>query len=134
MGRVMALDPGTKRVGVAISDSGRTLGFPRPALSVDDGIYDAVAAIASEEMVDFIVIGRPTSLSGRETSSTEMADEFILRVQQAIPGVKCSFFDERLTTVSAQKSLREAGVRSKDQRPIIDSATAVVILQSFLDA
>jgi len=133
MARLLGLDPGTKRCGVAVSDSFQKMAFPRPALPVDDAIYTAITNLVIEEEIAGIVVGRPVSLAGNETASTEYADSFFAGLLSHLPEMAMEQFDERLTTHQAQRELSAAGVKAKDQRAVIDSAAAVVLLQTFLD-
>jgi putative Holliday junction resolvase len=134
MARLLGLDPGTRRCGVAISDSAQTMAFPRPALANDDSLLTQLALVVDDESVASIVIGRPVALSGNETSSTAFADEVFAKVAARFDGLDVVQFDERLTTRQAQRSLSSAGVKTKDHRQRIDSAAAVVMLQHFLDS
>jgi putative Holliday junction resolvase len=131
--RVLGLDPGSRRCGVAISDSARTMAFPRPALDVDDAVVAQIRHLVDEESVDLVVIGRPVALSGNETASTQMADEFFAEVSAVLGSVPALQWDERMTTQEAQRSLSEAGKRMKQHRERIDSAAAVIMLQNYLD-
>ena len=134
MARVVALDPGTKRVGVAVSDSTQSMAFPRPSLEMNDSIGDQVRSLVTEEQADTVVVGRPLSLAGTETASTAMADAFRTSLAVTLGGVDVVAVDERLTTVTAQQRLSSAGVSQRAQRAIVDSAAAVVLLQAYLDA
>ncbi|MHB1208547.1 MAG: Holliday junction resolvase RuvX [Acidimicrobiales bacterium] len=133
MSRILGVDPGTKRCGVAISDRAQSLAFPRPALAVTETLISVVRAIVDEEEVGLVVVGRPVALSGKETSSTEVADRLFGQLQEALAPLLVVQFDERLSTFQAQRSLSEAGIKARDQRSRIDSAAAVVILQNYLD-
>jgi len=133
MVRILGIDPGTKRCGVAITDSGETMAFPREALENGDDFVARVMSLASDEGVELIVVGRPVSLAGRETASTSFADALYARLSASadVPVVQ---HDERLTTTAAQRSLSDAGIKTKDHRARIDSAAAAVMLQHFADA
>jgi putative holliday junction resolvase len=132
MVRILGIDPGTKRCGIALTDSGETMAFPREAIAYDEGFAARVAHLVSEEHVELVVVGRPTSLAGSDTASTNFADELFARLSVALelPVVQ---HDERLTTLQAQRSLLQAGVKTKDHRERIDSAAAVVLLQDYAD-
>ena len=133
MARILGIDPGTKRCGVAVTDSGETMAFPRPALSFNEAIVDQVRMLVEEEFVAEVVVGRPLALSGAVTASTTFADELwhLLIEGLEVPVVQC---DERLTTTQAQRSLHETGATIKGSRDRIDSASAVVLLQHYIDA
>jgi putative Holliday junction resolvase len=132
MARVLGIDPGTKRCGIAITNPSRTMAFPRPAIPRDVETLTRLRVLIDEESVESIVIGRPIALSGKATASTNDADAFFEEVRElvAVPVVQ---WDERLTTRDAQKSLSEAGLSSKESRERIDSAAAVIMLQNYLD-
>jgi putative Holliday junction resolvase len=133
MARVLGIDPGTKRCGIAVTDSGPSMAFPRPALARDDTTMDRLRDLIDEESIAVIVIGRPLALSGRETMSTADADDFFSQVQQRFGEVSVVQWDERLTTHEAQKSLSEAGLTAKSSRARLDSAAAVIMLQNYVD-
>ena len=132
MARVLGIDPGTKRCGIAITNTAQTMAFPRPAVSRDSRIFERLGELIEEESIGTIVIGRPIALSGNETSSTTDADDFFSQVCEhvEIPVIQ---WDERLTTHEAQKSLSEAGLTTKESRQRVDSAAAVIMLQNYLD-
>ena len=133
MVRLLGIDPGTRRCGIALTDSAEILAFPRAALDFDDSFVNHVQRLVEAEGVGLVVMGRPVSLKGTITASTVFADELFARLsaQLLVPVVQ---HDERLTTTSAQRSLTSAGVKAKDHRGRVDSAAAVVMLQHFADA
>ncbi|CAB4856768.1 unannotated protein [freshwater metagenome] len=130
----MALDPGTRRIGIAVSNSGQTMAFPRECIIRDGDWLDTLTSLVREEDVHEILVGRPVALSGRETTSTAMAEEFLEEIRDCMPDVTFHLVDERLTTTSAAKQMALAGKSQKSQRKVIDSAAAVVLLQGVLDA
>jgi putative holliday junction resolvase len=134
VGRVIAVDPGSKRIGVAISDSARTLAFPRPSVVAGDAAVTEIAALVSAESADVVVVGRPLSLRGEAGAAVAAADELRGALVAALPGVAVVSVDERFTTTMATRALREAGHSSREQRDRVDSAAAVVLLQGYLDA
>jgi putative holliday junction resolvase len=132
MTRVLGIDPGSKRCGIAITDSRHSMAFPRPAIERDDRTLERLREFVDEEAVETIVIGRPVSLAGNETASTVDADAFFAQVREHVT-VPVIQFDERLTTRDAQKSLSGAGLTAKASRQRIDSAAAVIMLQNYID-
>ena len=130
----MALDPGTRRIGIAVANSGQTMAFPRECIIRDGDWLDTLTSLVREEDVHEILVGRPVALSGRETTSTAMAEEFLEEIRDCMPDVTFHLVDERLTTTSAAKQMALAGKSQKSQRKVIDSAAAVVLLQGVLDA
>lgn len=133
MARILGIDPGSRRCGVAITDSDQTMAFPRPALNVDDSLMGQISQLVEEEAVVLIVVGRPISLAGDETASTEEADELYRSIRERVHHATVVQWDERLTTVEAQRSLGRAGMNERKQRAHIDSAAAVIMLQHYLD-
>ena len=133
MGRLLGIDPGTKRCGVAVTDSAQTMAFPRPAVLVDEDVVAQLAAIVDEEMVEGVVVGRPLSLKGEVTASTMLADQLFGQLQTAL-AVWVVQSDERLTTTQAQRSFTDAGVSTKEARARIDSAAAVIMLEHYVEA
>ena len=134
MTRLMALDPGTRRIGVAVSNSGRSMAFPRECILREGDWVTILKLLVEDEEVHEIVVGKPVALSGRETSSTVMAAEFLEELRIAMPDIEFVVVDERLTTASAAKQMASAGKSQRAQRRDIDSAAAVVLLQGVLDA
>jgi putative holliday junction resolvase len=133
-GRVLALDPGERRIGIAVSNSQRSMAFPRDALLAGDGSLDALVRLIEEEEIVQVVIGLPKHLNGKEGSAAGKARALgrDLAARLEGQGVGVSLHDERLTTVSAQQSLRASGSTTKDQRSKVDSAAAAVLLESWL--
>jgi putative holliday junction resolvase len=135
-GRVMGVDVGTVRVGLALSDPTGTLASPletlRRAKSRSD--IDRLAALVLEHEVTEVVVGEPVHLSGASGASAQDASDYAQELADRIPDVPVILIDERLSTVTAANHLREGGIDSRKQRPVIDQAAAVVILQQFLDS
>lgn len=132
-GRVLALDFGTRRVGVAVSDP---LGLTAQAHSVLDGedpaLMDRIARLAAELGAERIVVGLPVGLSGREGPAAEAARRFAGSAGAAT-GLPVHLVDERFTTVSAERVLVEAGLSGRRRRRVRDRVAAAVLLQSYLD-
>lgn len=134
-GRTCALDPGKVRVGVAIDDELGLLAHPRGTL---DGrnrktLLAALRVLADEEAVVRFVVGLPLDMQGGEGMAARGARTLAQQVADAT-GRGVELWDERLTTVEAQRSLRASEVHGKKARARIDEAAACAILQSWLDA
>jgi putative Holliday junction resolvase len=134
-GRRLGIDVGTVRIGVAVSDPDAILATPVETVRRDrgSGHLRRLAALVRELEVVEVVVGLPRTLADRAGSSAEDAVAMADAVAGRISPVPVRLADERLTTVSAARSLREAGVRVKNQRGMIDQAAAVAILQGWLD-
>ena len=133
MSKILGIDPGTKRCGIAVTNTARTMAFPRPALTADATFLAKLAALIEEESAETVVIGRPVALSGNSTESTRVADTLCSAISDAFPLISVVQCDERLTTSEAQRSLSGAGVKARDHRERIDSAAAVIMLQHYID-
>jgi len=134
-GRVLAVDWGQRRFGVALSDPTRLIAQPlvtltrRPKQRAPVG---AIAALAAEHGVTAVVVGLPLTMEGEEGEAAQAARVFGDAVA-ARTGLPVHYLDERMTTAHALKSARRAGVREADTRARIDQMAAVAILQQFLD-
>jgi putative pre-16S rRNA nuclease len=135
-GRVLGVDVGTVRVGVALSDPTGTLASPLETLKRAKNFadLDRLAALVAEHEVTEVVVGEPVHLSGASGASAEDAANYAQELADRIPHVPVILIDERLSTVTAASHLREGGIDSRKQRSVIDQAAAVVILQQFLDS
>ena len=131
-GVVLAVDVGTVRVGVAASDPDRLLASPVETVPAPG--LGRVAALVAEREAVVVVVGLPTSLSGRaESASADMARSFAAEIAPLVAPVPVELVDERLTTVSATAALRASGKRGKAARAVVDQAAAVALLQGYLD-
>jgi putative Holliday junction resolvase len=134
-GRVLALDVGKKRIGLAISDG---LGITAQGLPTlhrarirDDLEY--LARLCREQEVSLLLVGRPLHMSGDESRQGLYTREFGQRLSE-YTGLPVKYLDERLTTVQAERVLRESGISIEKRSKAVDKLAAVLLLQSFLDA
>lgn len=131
--RVLALDFGARRVGVAVSDPLGISAQPHSVLDGGDpGLLARIGRLASELGAGRIVVGLPVSLNGSEGPSAEAARRFAGEVAEAT-GLPVDLLDERFTTVSAERVLREAGLPGRRRRRVRDRVAAAVLLQAYLD-
>jgi putative holliday junction resolvase len=133
--RVIALDLGSRRIGVAVSDSTGTVASPLTVLARSRSRrhdYERIAAVVRDEEAELVVIGLPISLSGNEGPAARAA-RIEANALATLVDVPIETFDERLTTVTAERALTEAGVRGPARRQVVDKVAAAVILQAFLD-
>ena len=134
-GRRLGVDVGTVRIGVATSDPDGILATPVETVRRDrsNKHLRRLAQLADELEAVEVVVGLPRTLADRSGPSARDAIELAEQLSRRIAPTPVRLSDERLTTVSAQRSLRDAGVRAKGQRAMIDQAAAVGILQNWLD-
>ncbi|PTX92037.1 Holliday junction resolvase RuvX [Verrucomicrobia bacterium LW23] len=132
---ILALDYGTKRVGLAVGDT--ELGLARPLPFVDaqprKAALAAVTAAARREGAGLLLVGLPRHMDGSPGTVAEEVRAFATDLGKATK-LTVKFIDERLSTVQAGRLLQEAGRNAKKQKPLIDSMSAVVMLQSYLDS
>lgn len=135
-GRRLGVDVGSVRIGVAVSDPDGILATPVETVRRDrsNAHLRRLADLAVELGVVEVIVGLPRTLADRTGPSARDAIEVADALAGRITGTPVRLADERLTTVGAQRSLRQAGVRAKQQRAVIDQAAAVAILQGWLDA
>ena len=133
--RILALDLGKKRIGMALSDE---LGVTAQGLETLErtNIREDLARIsqlAADKNVSLILMGNPLHMSGREGRQAEYARDFGERLRAA-SGIPVEFWDERLTTVAAQRVLRESGISIEKRAKAVDRLAAVILLESYLDS
>lgn len=133
-GRVLAVDVGTVRLGLALSDSLGLIAQTLPHVKAEPRrqAMAEIARLCQEKGVVQLVVGLPKAKSGGECPATLMAREFAAAMVKAT-GLPVAYVDERLSTRQAERVLLEADVSRRRRREVIDSMAAAVILQSFLD-
>lgn len=134
-GRVLALDFGSRRIGVAVSDPLGITAQQLPAIrrEGDRKDVDAIACVAGEYCVETVVIGLPLLPGGTEGTQASKVRQFALKVNERL-GLPVIPWDERFTTAQAERHLIESGVRREKRREVRDSLAAALLLQSALDA
>jgi putative Holliday junction resolvase len=128
--RRLAVDVGSARIGLAISEG--SLSLPLETLPADPSVVPQIREIAQSRNVDVIYVGLPLNLKGEFTPSTNKAIEFAQSLAEA--GLTVRMIDERLTTKSAQQMLQKAGKRVKESREYIDAQAAALILEFALNS
>ena len=133
--RVLALDLGSKRIGVAVSDRSGTIATPLVVLQRSGRQrtdHERIKALVDEEEAERVVVGLPLSMNGSigKAAAAAITEAEILAT---VVGVPVETIDERLTTVTAERILMELGKRGRARRQIVDKVAAAVILQSWLD-
>lgn len=133
-GRILALDLGKKRIGLALSDPLGITAQGLPTLQRTNIREDlaALAALVEEREVTLILMGNPLHMSGHEGRQAVYTHEFAERLGERT-GVEVCFWDERLTTVAAQRVLKESGISIEKRARAVDRLAAVILLESYLD-
>jgi len=132
--RILAIDYGTARIGLALSDPTGTLARPLPYLPAraDAKMAREIAALAAKESVVRILLGLPRQMNGELGEAAEKVKAFAATLGQAT-AIPLRLVDERLSTIQASRQLHDAGRNTRKQRERIDSEAAAVFLQSYLD-
>lgn len=128
----MAVDLGSVRTGVAVSDELGMLAQPWKTLPGGEAALDAVVSAVEELKPSRVLVGLPRNMDGTFGPAAEAARTFADRLRARID-CAVDLWDERLTTVSAQRALRESGRKARDQRGVVDQVAAQFLLQSWLD-
>jgi putative Holliday junction resolvase len=129
----LGIDVGTVRIGVARSDPGGILATPLETVKRGKGDFGRLVSLAGEHEAIEVIVGLPTSLSGREGPAAEAARKFAARLAGLLPPEVVRLYDERLTTVTAESGLRAGGVHGQARRRVVDQTAAAVLLQAALD-
>jgi putative Holliday junction resolvase len=131
-GRRIAFDYGDVRIGVAVCDPDGILCSPLPAIRTGDpNLFSVIKDLFKEHQPIAVYVGLPLHMSGQSGESTEKARAFGTEISARF-GIPVHFIDERLSTVSAQRKLKDAGVSSRDSKDLIDSMAAISILEQGL--
>lgn len=132
-GRRLAFDFGDVRIGVAVSDRDSILATPVDTLlTKKEDLWDRIFDLLAEYEPIHVYVGRPVHLSGSESESTAKAELFASEFRDRFD-IGVTMIDERLSTVSAQRSMREAGLTARESKSAIDQVAAVAILEMALD-
>lgn len=134
-GRILALDLGKKRIGLALSDGLGITAQGLPTLQRTNIRADlaALARLIEEREVTVLLMGNPIHMSGKEGRQAVYTRDFAGRLAEHT-GVEVRFWDERLTTVHAQRVLRESGISIEKRAKAVDQVSAVILLESYLDS
>lgn len=138
MSRILALDYGRKRIGVALSDPTGTIASPLTTLARREGKrppWPEIRRLVEEHEVSRLVVGLPLTLEAEESDWTREVREFGAEATRRL-GLEVEWVDERLTSVAAERAVRSLGLkrREREQKERVDAAAAALILQSYLDA
>ena len=133
--RVLAIDHGSKRMGIAISDETRTIAQPLEFIPSEpfDKFLERLRQIIREREVGLVLVGIPRNMDGSYGSAALKVQEFIAVLKDAIP-IAIKKWDERLTSAQANRFLIEADVRRSKRKEKVDKTAAAILLQSFLDS
>jgi len=132
--RLLGIDHGDKRIGLAISDELQSFAHPYRTLQVDSQLLPEIRKIVERERVGGIVVGLPKNMDGSLGTAAAKAQSFAGRLKRELGSTKILLWDERLTTVEAQRALQRAGKNARQSKKMVDQVAAQILLQSYLDS
>ena len=134
MGRILAIDYGRKRTGLAVTDALRITA--NPLLTIDTkSLLDWLKAYFAKEPVDEIVIGHPTQMNGQESEAMNYIRPFVGVLKKTFPDKPITMYDERFTSVLAHRAMIDGGMKKKDRqdKAVVDKIAACIILEGYLE-
>ena len=134
--RALGIDLGSKRIGIAVSDRSGTIASPLLVLQRSGSIrrdHEAIRALAVEEEAEMLVVGLPLNMNGSSGPAAQAAIKEAEALATVV-GVPVITFDERRTTVTADRALMEANISARDRRKYVDKVAAAILLQHWLDS
>lgn len=135
MARILAIDYGQKRVGLAVTDEGQIIATPLTTVHSKD-IINFLKEYLHREPVELFVVGEPRQMNNAPSESVKFTEPFVRLLAKTFPDVKIARIDERFTSKMAQRTILEAGAKKKDRqkKELVDMVSAVIILQSYLES
>ena len=135
MGRVLAIDYGTKRTGIAVTDVLRIIATPLDTVATPE-LINFLKAYLQKETVDEFVVGMPKTLKNEDSAIAPLVRKFIEELRKTFPDKPVHLADERFTSSIAMRAMIDGGMKKKDrqEKGAVDKISATIILQSFLDA
>lgn len=132
--RILGIDFGLKRVGVAISDTDLKIALPRDPIDNHgyDDVLNDIKAICDESFIKSVVLGYPVGFKGERTNIIEKVDDFAALLKEKLK-LEVILIDERYTTIQAHKYMNDAGIKKSRKQGLKDSISATIILQVYLD-
>lgn len=134
MGRILAIDYGSKRVGLAVTDELKIIATGLATVHAKD-ILDFLKKYLSDEIVELFVVGEPSDMQGQPSEAAKYAESFIKQLKKQFPAIPVKRMDERFTSKIARQTMLEAGLGKKARRnkALVDTISATLILQSYLE-
>jgi putative Holliday junction resolvase len=135
MGRILAIDYGKKRVGLAVTDMLHISAHGLETV-LSHEVLEYLAKYIANEPVEKFVIGLPTQMDGQESESMQHIRPFVVGLQRKFPNIEVVYVDERFTSVLAHKTMLEAGLKKKSRqnKALVDKISATIILQTYLES
>lgn len=134
MGRILAIDYGQKRVGLAVTDSLQIAANGLDTISVSE-VLDYLKRYIENEPIEKFVVGLPKQMNGEDSDSMKFIRPFVENLRRKFPDIELVYVDERFTSVLAHKAMLEGGLKKKDRqnKGLVDKISATIILQTYLE-
>jgi len=135
MGRILAIDYGQKRTGVAVTDELQIIASSLGTIATKE-IWKFLKAYSQKEKLDVIVVGEPRDLKNRPSDSSRFVEPFVMKLRKNFPNIKIERFDERFTSKIAHQTMIDGGLKKhkRQNKALVDSISATLILQSYLES
>lgn len=135
LGRILAIDYGTKRTGIAVTDPLRIVPGGLKTVATHE-LHTFLADYFKREPVDLIVVGYPTNMNGEESASMKQIRPFVEKLRKQYPDKEIVMFDERFTSVIAQRAILDSGIgkMARRNKALVDEVSATIILESYMDS
>lgn len=135
MGRILAIDYGRKRVGIAVTDPLKIIANGLTTVKSCD-LLKFLSDYLTKEIVELIVVGLPKTMNNEESDSMQYIKPFVEKLKKQHPNVPVEMYDERFTSVLAHKAMLEGGLKKKERqnKALVDEISATIILQSFMES
>ena len=135
MGRLLAIDYGTKRTGIAVSDTLKLIASGLATVPTHT-LFDYLKAYLEKEQVEKFIVGLPKQLNNEYSENMKHVRPFVKKLQVLYPGIPVEMYDERFTSTLAQRAIIDAGLKKKDRqnKALVDEVSAVIILQDYMES
>ena len=134
MGRIIAIDYGRKRTGLAVTDTMQIIANGLDTVSGDEAVA-FLKNYVSKEQVDLLIVGQPRKMNNEPSENMQHVQSFVDRLHKAIPDIPIEYYDERFTSVMAHQAMIDGGLRKKrrQDKALVDEISATLILQGYLE-
>ena len=135
MARILSIDYGKKRTGIAVTDPLQIIAGGLATVSTST-LFDYLTDYVAREPVERLVVGKPMQPNGRPSENMERVTQFVNRWRKAMPAIPVDYYDERFTSVLAHRAMLEGGLRKKarQDKALVDEISATIILQNYLES
>jgi len=133
--RILSIDYGKKRTGLAVTDPLKIIAGGLATVSTHE-LFDYIQAYVSREPVELIVVGKPMQTNGRPSENLACVEQFVNRWRKVRPSIPVEYYDERFTSVMAHRAIIDSGLKKKarQNKALVDEISATIILQGYMES